>query len=129
MDFGYNTFDAFGIMFAIVFVLVLGVFVVTIVRGISTWNKNNNSPRLTVLAEVVAKRTDVSHHRHAHAGGMTNAHGYNTTSSTWYYVTFQVESGDRMELCVTGSEYGMLAEGDMGKLSFQGTRYLSFVRE
>lgn len=45
-----------------------------------------------------------------------------------YYVTFQFESGDRMEFQVYGSEYGMLAEGDEGKLTFQGTRYLSFER-
>ena len=45
------------------------------------------------------------------------------------YVTFQVESGDRMELAVSGREYGMLAEGDIGKLTFQGTRYLAFKRE
>lgn len=43
-------------------------------------------------------------------------------------MTFQVESGDRMEFSVIGSEYGMLAEGDCGKLSLQGTRYLSFER-
>jgi hypothetical protein len=46
-----------------------------------------------------------------------------------YFVTFQVESGDRMELVVNGSEYGMLAEGDFGELIFQGTRYLSFTRK
>lgn len=28
----------------------------------------------------------------------------------------------------SGREYGMLAEGDIGKLTFQGTRYLSFER-
>ena len=44
------------------------------------------------------------------------------------YVTFEVESGDRMEMNVRGSEYGMLAEGDVGKLTFQGTRYLNFER-
>lgn len=27
-----------------------------------------------------------------------------------------------------GGEYGMLAEGDFGDLSFQGTRYLGFER-
>ena len=43
-------------------------------------------------------------------------------------MTFQVESGDRMELSVNGPEYGMLAEGDVGELTFQGTRYLSFER-
>ena len=47
---------------------------------------------------------------------------------TTYYVTFQVESGDRMELAVDGEDYGMLVEGDRGRLSFQGTRYLGFER-
>ena len=131
MGFGYSGFDVFGgfdTMFFIVFLFTIGVFIAVIVRGISTWNKNNNSPRLTVTAKVVSKRTEVSHHNHANAGDVTGVHGYSTTSSTWHYVTFQVESGDRMELSVTGSEYGMLAEGDVGKLSFQGTRYLSFER-
>ena len=50
-------------------------------------------------------------------------------TSTTYYVTFQVASGDRMELCVSGYEYGMIVEGDYGDLSFQGTRYLGVVRK
>ena len=64
----------------------------------------------------------------ANAGDMTGAHGFHSSSSTSYYVTFEVESGDRMELSVSGSEYGMLAEGDTGTLKFQGTRYLGFER-
>ena len=48
---------------------------------------------------------------------------------TTYYVTFQVESGDRIELRLSGTEYGQLAEGDTGRLSFQGTRYLGFERK
>ena len=40
-----------------------------------------------------------------------------------------MESGDRMEFSLTGPEYGMLLEGDSGKLSFQGTRYLGFERQ
>ena len=47
---------------------------------------------------------------------------------THYYATFEVESGDRMEFELRGSEYGLLAEGDLGKLTFQGTRYLGFER-
>lgn len=132
MGFGYSGFDVgfsvFGVMFTLVFVVCIGIFLVIVVKGISTWNANNNSPRLTVVAEVVSKRIDVTHHRHANAGDVTGAHGYHTTSSTCYYVTFQVDSGDRMELSVSDSEYGMLVDGDMGKLSFQGTRYLSFER-
>lgn len=50
------------------------------------------------------------------------------SASTSYYATFEVESGDRMELQLSGQEYGQLAEGDTGVLSFQGTRFLSFDR-
>lgn len=119
--FGFN-FDLFQIMFSIVFFIIVGVFVVTFVRGIIQWNKNNHSPRLTVNAKVIAKRTNVSHH---HGAG---AHAGHSSSSTTYYVTFEVESGDRMELKMQGYDYGMIAEGDEGKLSFQGTRYLGFER-
>lgn len=124
MGFGFGMgFDMFGIMFTLVFVLVICTFVVTAVRGIRQWNKNNNSPRLTVPATVVAKRTHVSRRRHGGANGHRHTH-----TSTSYYVTFQVDSGDRMELHVAGDEYGLLVEGDHGRLSFQGTRYLGFER-
>lgn len=133
MGFGFSSFNAqfsaFGILFTVVFVLVIGIFVVAAVRGILTWSKNNQTPRLTVSAEVVTKRINVSHHSHANAGDMSGAHGFHTNSSTRYYVTFQVESGDRIEFTVNGQEYGMLVEGDFGSLTFQGTRYLSFTRQ
>ena len=122
MGFGMG-FGLFGVMFTIVFVLVIGTFIATAVQGIGQWNKNNNSPRLTVPATVVAKRTNVTRHRHSGANGH---HHYHT--STTYYVTFEVESGDRMELEMDGSAYGLLVEGDHGDLSFQGTRYLGFER-
>lgn len=112
----------FSFLFMAVFALVIGAFVIMAVQGIRQWNRNNHSPRLTVPAGVVAKRADVTHH-HSHSGGHPHHH-----TSTFYYVTFQVESGDRMELCVSGEEYGILVEGDFGALTFQGTRYLNFDR-
>ena len=111
------------------FLEVLGMILFTVVSNLRTWSKNNASPRLAVPATVVAKRMNVSRHHTANAGDMTGAHGYTSTSATTYYVTFQVESGDRMELEVDGSDYGMLVEGDTGRLSFQGTRYLGFERK
>ena len=119
----FGGFGMFNIMFTIVFILVIGTFVVMLVKGISEWNKNNHSPRLTVPATIIAKRTNVSRHRH---GGANSHHHYHT--STTYYVTFQVESGDRMEFHISGQEYGLLIEGDHGNLSFQGTRYLGVER-
>ena len=117
-------FGAFGALFCLVFLFVIGVFVATAIKGIGEWSKNNNSPRLTVPATVVSKRTNVTRHRHGGANGHTHHH-----TSTTYYVTFQVESGDRMELHLAGQEYGLLVEGDTGKLTFQGTRYLGFQRQ
>ena len=129
MGFGFGMLGGiFPLMFLLVFVIVIGTFVFGVISGIKTWNKNNNSPRLTVIATIVSKRMDVSQHQHHHAGDATGAHGYHTTSTTSYFVTFEVESGDRMELHVSGTEYGMLVEGDTGRLTFQGTRYPSFER-
>ena len=118
-------FAIFPIIFSLMFLLVFGVVLFGIIKGISQWNKNNNSPRLTVPATVVAKRTNVSHHHHNH--GVDHV-GHHTSTSTSYYVTFQVESGDRMELHMAGNQYGLLVEGDRGRLTFQGTRFLSFER-
>ena len=118
----------FSLMFTLIFLLAAGIIVAAFVQGIHQWNKNNHSPRLTVDALVVTKRMDVSHRRHVNAGDHTGAHRYHTPTSTFYYVTFQVDSGDRMELTVGGADYGQLVEGDRGKLTFQGTRYLGFQR-
>ena len=121
--FDFILFDAVvPVMTTLIFLIVfVGIFV-TIIKGIGQWNKNNQSPRLTVPATIIAKRTNVSHHHHA------GEHHHHHTSTT-YYVTFEVESGDRMEFHVAGHEYGLLMEGDQGKLSFQGTRYLGFERD
>ena len=118
---GFGSFGLSGVMFGFVFLLVSSIIVVMIVKGISQWSKNNQSPRLTVPATIVSKRTNISHHH----SGTSNMHHH---TSTTYYVTFQVESGDRMEFHVSGQEYGLLVEGDRGKVTFQGTRYLGFAR-
>ena len=72
---------------------------------------------------MVSKRQNTSvHHHHNDNTAM------HTSTSTSYYATFQFDSGDRLELHVSGPDYGLLAEGDTGDLTFQGTRYLGFDR-
>ena len=121
MGFGFG-FDIFNVIFTLMFIMVFGVFAAALLKGLSQWNKNNNAPRLTVPVNVVSKRTNVSHHHHAGEHHMSS-------TSTSYYVTFQVESGDRMELHLSGSQYGLIVEGDRGLLTFQGTRFLNFERQ
>lgn len=122
MGFGFG-FHAFEGMFTLVFVLVIGLFIYAVVQAILRKQKNDASPRLTVQARVVSRRQEVTHHARNMNDGV-----YHTSSTTRYFVTFQVESGDRLELQLDGSDFGMLAEGDEGRLSFQGTRFLEFQR-
>ena len=35
---------------------------------------------------------------------------------------------ERMEFSMEGEDFGLLAEGDVGLLTFQGSRYLGFDR-
>lgn len=114
-----NFFSWFPFLFMVVFVLIFGVIVFTLFRNLKQWNHNNHAPQLSVIAIVVAKRTYVGRH----AGNDNTTVGY-----TRYYATFQVESGDRMELEIPVNQYGYLVEGDQGKLTFQGTRFISFAR-
>ena len=130
MSFG-TSFETGGADFPLMTILI-AVFAVILVgaigRGLYVWIRNNNSPQENVEARVVVKRMKVSGH-----GGtmMRNTAVMNTMHSstyTRYFVTFELEDGKRLELGVKDPEYAMLAEGDKGRLSYQGTRYLGFDR-
>ena len=113
------------ILIAVFAVLLIG----TIGRGIYAWMRNSRSPQETADARVVAKRMKVSGHGGtAMAGNVSAMNMIHSSTYTQYYVTFEMENGERLELGVKDPEYGMLAEGDLGRLSHQGTRYLGFER-
>lgn len=116
-------FSIIPVIVVVMFVVVFGMILISAVRGATQWKKNNESPILTVQAHIVAKRADVHHY-----ASNANPDMVTTNTSTTYFVTFEVESGDRIEFHVKSTEYGMLAEGDRGRLTFQGTRYLGFER-
>ena len=109
---GFGFFGAFPVFFFLVFGLALAIIVGSLIQSARTHRQNNNSPRITSEALVVTKR--------AHVRG-DHAH-------TTYFATFQFESGDRLELQIPYDRFGYLVEGDKGKLTFQGTRFVSFER-
>ena len=102
----------FTLLFSVVFFGIFGFIVYNLAKSAKRERQNDKAPQLTVECTIVTKRLQV---RGDH-------------SHTTYYVTFQVASGDRMELPVPHNQYGLLVEGDHGKLTFQGTRYLQFER-
>lgn len=118
---GFGMFGLMEIIMPVMFFAVFGLVFYTIFKGLKQERKNDRAPRLTVEARVVAKRTQVGHHH--------NSNNHMSHSYTRYYVTFEVASGDRMELMVPGQESGLMIEGDFGDLTFQGTRFLAFDRK
>jgi len=114
---GFDELSLGHTFISMMFFIVFGVIAFSIIKGILQWSKNNNEPLLTVPAKIVTKRSNTS-------GGSGNS-----SAHTSYYVTFEVQSGDRLELKMNGRDYGQLADGDFGLLSFQGTRYHAFERQ
>lgn len=113
------------VLIAIFGVLLLGA----IGRGIYVWMRNNNSPRETVNARVATKRMEVSGHGTTMMKTNTALDRMGSSTYTRYFVTFELQNGSRVELGVKDSEYGMLAEGDQGLLTYQGTRYIGFEQK
>lgn len=115
-------FDFVGTIMPIFMVVIMGILLWSVSKGISQWKHNNKQPVLTVGSSIVSKRNEVSQH-HNHQNDQISS--YTRTS---YYITFEVDSGDRIEFVVNGEEYGLCAEGDTGQLTFKGSRYMGFHR-
>ncbi|MEO7783038.1 MAG: DUF2500 domain-containing protein [Terracoccus sp.] len=100
----------------IIVAIVVLVFATVIIKGVARWSSNNASPVVTTAARVVARRSDGS-------GGVGERR-----AQTSYYATFEVPSGERTELAVPAREFGLIADGDAGQLTYQGTRFKGFDR-
>jgi hypothetical protein len=100
----------------VVFAIVMAAFLYNVMNGIRRRSFNNNQPLESESAVVKSRRTNV-------------VRGSNDTTRTDYFVTFELENGDRMEFEVKPEAFGQLVEDEQGKLSYQGTRYLGFERK
>lgn len=101
-------------MQSVITLFIIGFIAFAGIKALIQWKNNNDSPVVTIPVTIVSKRID-ERRREQHR-------------TTTYFVTFEDQNKDRIELRLSGSEYGMLAEDDIGELTFQGTRYLSFER-
>ena len=121
MDIIFDNFFWIVIAFiAFVFVFVIFVFVKStriILKNRAERRKNDLLPILTKEAKITSKRTLVS-------GGSDDSSVY-----TAYLATFEFpENKERLEFVIPSKEYGLLAENDFGKLTFQGKRFNQFQR-
>jgi Protein of unknown function (DUF2500) len=107
---------AFLVLFGVVFMAIVGAILFAVAKGGAQWRRNNHSPITTVAVTVATKRAQTS-------GG-----GGDAAASTSYYATFELQTGERLELAVRGAQFGQIAERDTGQLTYQGTRFKNFTR-
>ena len=72
----------------------------------------SGAPRLTVDAKVISKRTQSN----------------KNNTKTQFYATFQFESGDQLEMQLTYDQFAALVEGNVGKLTLKGMKFIEFQR-
>ncbi len=84
---------------------------------------NSSKPVLTVEARIISKRFKTFQDTQ-NFGDMIPSYNY----LTMYYLTFELGDKEQLEFCVTAMEYEEFNEGDTGKLSYQGNKYLGFER-
>ena len=106
-------FKLFG---GFIILLVFGVFLYIIIRGLSTWISNNNAEVMRKKCKIVDKRTEIW-------GGSGES-----STNTNYFITFEFEDKTRIELYVQANNFGLFVVGDIGELNYQGTRFLDFTR-
>jgi Protein of unknown function (DUF2500) len=110
-------FGVFLLIFLAAFVFIVGRSIKIFLRSKAIKRQNDLSPILTKQGVIISKRAEVS-------GGSGDS-----AVHTAYYVAFEFpETKERVEFRVSSNDYGLVAENDLGELTFQGTRFHKFQR-
>lgn len=100
-----------NIVFFVLFAAVNVFIIVTVMRVYGVSKKNLSLPKIESDAEIVSKRSV----------------GSPKDSFATYFITFRFSTGDTFEYPVSEDCYSYFAEGDRGKITVQGTKFISFV--
>ncbi|WP_338030916.1 DUF2500 family protein [Fervidibacillus halotolerans] len=58
--------NIFFVFFFLIFFTFILLFIISMIKGIRQWRKNEQAPELSVPAMVKTKRTDIHRHSHGH---------------------------------------------------------------
>ena len=98
---------------------MLGAIAYAAALWLMGWFRNSRSPKITVPALVAAKRTRIIH---------LGSRGKGASNKTVFYVYFELQNSDSLELLVSNGQFERLTEGDRGQLTFQGTWFIDFQK-
>lgn len=109
------------VSFIAMFCIIIGLSLIIVIRQ---WWKNRRSPLIVTQATVIDKRIEEHYIRSKRSAGI----GYRTRKVLIYYITFNLEGGENIELRTNESSFLEFQKGDYGKLTFKGSKYLGFIR-
>ena len=112
-----------SLLFSILPMIILGVFVVApaIIIPVSI-NSAKKKKQMLLEQQKAASASVPVQYLYATAITKRNPRGNE------YYVGFQLENGQRIELRVPGAQYGVILEGDKGMLHLRDNAFVGFDR-
>ena len=101
-------YDTMDLIVPILIIAAIAVIILAFFKSMKEINDNKKAPLLSVPAKVSGKRTDIIKRNQPNAGDLSGAHGYTVVMNTTYYVSFEIEDGERKEFIVDHSIYNTL---------------------
>ena len=122
---GFNLmFSLFPIFFFLIFALIIGGIIFSIVR----YARNARSQEVSSYARIISKRMEVRHSTNHHHHGNDQFGHTSSSSRTEYYITLEFDNGSRREYLDVKNLYGLVAEGDAGYALTKGEWIIAFER-
>ncbi len=105
--------------------IIILIIVVAILVGIS-----NKYEAEKVDGQAIQNGVDINSEQVKAVSKRSEVKGSYYSSSTYYFITFEFESdGNRREFQVSSEKFGLIVEGDKGRMSYQGEKFLNFYIE
>lgn len=112
-----------GLLFSLLPLLILGLLVVAIVVLVVMASKSGSKK------QQAAQNASAAPGQPQALQGKAKVITKRVHGGTMYYVGLELTDGSRLELNVTGAQYGVIVEGDEGVATWQGSSLVSFQRE
>ena len=102
---------------------------VDVIRMILEWSKNNNSSVESVDAVVSDKIGEIYQQQIPNAGDLTGSHGFTVHDIPNFKIKFRMTDYTEKEFDVDKKSFKNIKKGDSGVLTYQGSRYLGFIKD
>ena len=113
----------------ILVILIIFVFALSLFRMIPEWSKNNNSSVESVDAVVSDKIGEIYQQQIPNAGDLTGSHGFTVHDIPNFKIKFRMTDYTEKEFDVDKKSFKNIKKGDSGVLTYQGSRYLGFIKD